>query len=349
MHKVDNLIVGAGIAGTWMAFQSIKYNQSFALISQDGHSKSSTVAAGIYNPILANRQKLSYNADLIYSDLSKKYHEMEVLIHEKILHHHPVTYIIESLKELNDWAALAQSHIFKDFVLMKNERISDHTLSDFGVLEIVDSGWVDVKTMMRRFRHFISEPNYFFEKDFIAEDLIQLENGFVYQDIEAKNIIFCQGTASLNNPFTQDIPLKPAKGEILIIEAEEKIEEIIPQNAVFMLPIGLNFYRVGSNFEWNELDYQPTEKALNEIVNKLTKWYKGAFEIIGQVAGIRPSSLDRRPILGRLNMHKNAFILNGLGSKGVALSPYYSKMLMEHIVHNKAIDAEVDVKRYYKN
>lgn len=349
MHKVDNLIIGAGIAGTWMAFQSIKSNQSFALISQDGHSRSSGVAAGIYNPILANRQKLSYNADLIYSDLGKKYHEMELLIHEKILHHHPVSYIIESLKELNDWAALAQSHIFKDFVLMKNERISDHTLSDFGVLEIVDSGWVDVKLLMRSFKNYISEPNRFIEADFNANDLIHLEDGFIYKDIEAKNIIFCQGTATLQNPLTKDIPLKPAKGEILVIEAEEKIEEIIPQNGVFLLPIGLNFYRVGSNFEWDYSDDKPSLKAQDEIIGKLTKWYKGAFEIIGQVAGIRPSSLDRRPILGRLKAHKNAFILNGLGSKGVALSPFYSKMLMDFILNKKELDADVDVKRYYKD
>src|SRR5690606_20804408 len=108
-------------------------------------------------------------------------------------------------------------------------------------------------------------------------------------------------------------------------------------------------YKVGSNFQWNDLDYTTTEAAKNEIIQKLTKWYKGPFEIIGQVAGIRPSSLDRRPILGQLNFHPKAYILNGLGSKGVALSPYYSKMLMDFITDQERIDADVDVKRYNKS
>lgn len=345
-HKVDNIIIGAGLAGTWLAFQFIKASKSFVLIDEPAHSKSSTVAAGIFNPILANRQKLSYNSDKIYPFLGKKYHEIEHFLHEKVLHRNPVSYIIESLKELNDWAALSESHIFKDFVIMKNERIADHVISDFGVLEIQDSGWVDIPLFLSAFRNKLEDPNLFLLEKFDHNAIEFKDNGLVYKNIEAQNIIFCQGTAIESNPITSHIRLKPAKGEVLTIYSEELIEDIIPQNGVFLLPIGKNHYRVGSNFEWKNLNFEVTDSARNEILNKLTRWYKAPFEIVEQKSGIRPSSLDRRPILGRLDIHPNAFVFNGLGSKGVALSPYYSDMLCKYIYDGMELDPEVDVRRF---
>lgn len=344
-QKVDNIIVGAGLAGTWLAYQFIKHSKSFVLVDEQGLTQSSFVAAGIFNPILANRQKISFKADDIYPNLGKKYHDFEHFIHEKIFHRHPVSYIIDSLRELNDWAALSESHLFKDFVLMRNERIGDRIISDFGTIEIQDSGWVDIPLMLNTFRKKIHTPNAFLNEKFTVDDLVFEDDLYHYKSYSAPNIIFCQGTAINQNPFTANIKLKPAKGEVLIIKSDELVEETIPQNGVFLLPLGHNTYKVGSNFEWENLDFKPTEKAKEEILSKLTKWFKAPFDIIDHQAGIRPSSLDRRPILGRINSHNSAFIFNGLGSKGVALAPFYSEMLYKFMYENGEIDKEVDVQR----
>ncbi len=343
--KTDNIIVGAGLAGTWIAYQFLKASKSFVLIDETGHSKSSFVAAGIFNPILANRQKISYKADEIYPNLGKKYHEIEHYLHEKFYHHHPVSYIIDSLRELNDWAALSESHLFKDFVIMTNERIGDQIISDFGALEIQDSGWVDIPHFLSAFRKKIHQPNAFLNEAFDPNQLAKTDDGFTYKNIETKNIVFCQGTAIDTNPLTENIRLKPAKGEVLIIKSEEHVEGIIPQNGVFLLPLGNHLYKVGSNFEWKNLDFNPTENAKDEILAKLTKWFKAPFEIVDHQAGVRPSSNDRRPIIGKLPDLPNAYVFNGLGSKGVALAPYYSELLCKYIYDGVELPAEVDVAR----
>ncbi len=345
-HKIDNIVVGAGLAGTWLCYQFIKSSKSFVLIDEMGHSKSSFVAAGIFNPILANRQKISYNADEIYPNLGKKYHEVEHYLHEKFYHHHPVSYILDSLRELNDWAALSESHLFKDFVIMTNERIGDQIISDFGALEIQDSGWIDIPLFLTSFRKKLVEPNHFINENFDYNALEFSDDGLTYKNFEAKNIIFCQGTANDQNPLTANIKLKPAKGEVLIIRSEENVEGIIPQSGVFLLPLGNNLYKVGSNFEWKTLDFQATESAKNEILAKLTKWFKAPFEIVDHQAGIRPSSHDRRPILGRLSAHPSAYIFNGLGSKGAALAPLYSEKLCKYIYDGVELPPEVDVSRF---
>jgi glycine/D-amino acid oxidase-like deaminating enzyme len=346
MQKFDNLIVGGGLAGVWMAFRFMQEKKTFVLLDLKDENNSSRVAAGIYNPLLAKRQKVSYNAKNLYPNLYSSYHELELLLHQKFCHRHHVSYIIENLRELNDWAALSESEWFADFVMIRNERISDGVVSDFGYIDILDSGWVDIPLFLDSFVAHISAPNLFLNEKFEDNNLIVKSDSFQYNDFTFDHVVFCQGTAIDQNKFTSNIRLKPAKGEILSIESEEKIADMIPQNGVFLLPISDNKYRIGSNFTWNKLDNIPTEEAKLEIIQKLSKWYKAPFEITQHVAGIRPSSLDRRPILGRLDCHPNAFILNGFGSKGVSHAPYYSKMLSKLIYDNGGIENEVDVNRF---
>jgi glycine/D-amino acid oxidase-like deaminating enzyme len=82
------------------------------------------------------------------------------------------------------------------------------------------------------------------------------------------------------------------------------------------------------------------------MLKKWLNFYKGDYTIVGQEAGVRPSSNDRRPILGALDKDNKSFVFNGLGSKGVALAPYFSLQLANFITEGTAIDREVDIKRF---
>jgi glycine/D-amino acid oxidase-like deaminating enzyme len=346
MQKFDNLIVGAGLAGVWTAYRFMQEKKTFVLLDLKEKNTSSRVAAGIYNPLLAKRQKVSYNAKNLYPNLYSNYHELEVFLQEKFCHKHHVSYIIENLRELNDWASLSDSDWFSDFVRVKNERISDLVVSDFGYIDILDSGWVDIPLFLDAFLSKIHAPNMFLNQAFDDNYLVVNQDNFQYEDFLFDHVVFCQGTAIDQNKYTLNIRLKPAKGEILTIESQEHLSQMIPQNGVFLLPVSEKKYKVGSNFTWDNLDNIPSESAKLEIIQKLCKWYKAPFEITNHVAGVRPSSLDRRPILGRLDFHPKAFILNGFGSKGVSHAPYYSKMLSRLIYGNVNVDKDVDVSRF---
>ena len=64
------------------------------------------------------------------------------------------------------------------------------------------------------------------------------------------------------------------------------------------------------------------------------------------MAGIRPTVKDRRPLVGRHSAHKNVYILNGLGTRGVMIAPYVASELFQFIENNKALDSEIDIKRF---
>ena len=62
--------------------------------------------------------------------------------------------------------------------------------------------------------------------------------------------------------------------------------------------------------------------------------------------GIRSTTKDRRPIVGKHSRIKNLYIINGLGSKGISQAPYCSDKLFNYIENNKEINKEINIKRF---
>jgi hypothetical protein len=47
-------------------------------------------------------------------------------------------------------------------------------------------------------------------------------------------------------------------------------------------------------------------------------------------------------------IHTEIGILNGMGTKGCSLAPYFAKQLVDNILYRKPIAAEADVNRHSK-
>ena len=70
------------------------------------------------------------------------------------------------------------------------------------------------------------------------------------------------------------------------------------------------------------------------------------YEVIGQEWGLRPTTPDRRPILGQHPENPGVWTLNGLGTKGVSLAPYFADVLIRSMENGEALNKEVDIERY---
>ena len=70
--------------------------------------------------------------------------------------------------------------------------------------------------------------------------------------------------------------------------------------------------------------------------------------MIEQVAGIRPTVSDRRPLVGVHENYKNLFILNGLGTRGVMIAPFIADKLYKLIEDNTPLEPEIDIKRFLR-
>jgi glycine oxidase len=340
---VDYIIVGQGLAGTWIGFQLIKKGYSILVINHSSLSNSSLVAGGLYNPLLAKRQKLSYLAHEIYPHIESVYAEIETYVNHSVLKQEPIQYIIESIEELNTWSVLCETEAYKPFVKMIDFVNFPSIDAKYGGVEIQHSGWVNIPELLQAFKAKLVAETAYLDEIFNQEDLNIDADGISYKDIKAKGIVYAQGTPTIHQEI---IRLKPAKGEILRVNIPKLELPFIPQQGVFMLPLGDGNFKIGSTFEWKDLSENTTEEGKMQLLKKWLNFYKGDYTIVGQEAGVRPSSNDRRPILGALDKDNKSFVFNGLGSKGVALAPYFSLQLANFITEGIAIDREVDLKRF---
>jgi glycine/D-amino acid oxidase-like deaminating enzyme len=141
--------------------------------------------------------------------------------------------------------------------------------------------------------------------------------------------------------------MKPAKGETLTIRSTQiLLKQDIFNKGFFIMPIGNDLFKIGATYEWADLNDTPTEKAKADLLQKLNSVITTPYEIISHEAGVRPSVIDRRPVIGNHPEHNHLFVFNGLGTKAVMIAPYFAKELVNSIQNNYRIDKEVSPSRF---
>ena len=114
------------------------------------------------------------------------------------------------------------------------------------------------------------------------------------------------------------------------------------------MPEGQRFFRLGATYDWRDLTNAPTAEAIEMLQKKLSNIFSDSYEIINHQAGIRPTTHDRRPVIGLHPNYPQIGIFNGLGSKGTMLGPYFAKQFCEFLVGtSNYLNPEVDINRYF--
>jgi glycine oxidase len=192
----------------------------------------------------------------------------------------------------------------------------------------------------------LKQSDMWLEQAFHFNDLKIKEDEVEYKNIKAHKIVFCEGYLIKDNPYFAYIPMKPVKGETIIIECKAaNITDIINKH-LFILPLGDDQYKVGATFNWDDLNDTPSDKGIEKLETELKQILNLPYTILKKEAGVRPSVIDRRPILGVHPIHKNLGVFNGFGTKGVMLCPYLSEMFYNFMFLGKTLLSEVDVKRF---
>jgi len=181
--------------------------------------------------------------------------------------------------------------------------------------------------------------------DLVGEhELSVTDDGVNFKNYEANKVIFCNGAH--HHSLFDWLPLRALKGETLRIKSLTR-KELIINRGVYMVPAEPEGeWRVGATYNFQDEKQGVTEHAKLELVTKLRELVHFPFEILDQEWGFRPTTPDRRPILGRHPELRSAFIFNGMGTKGVSLAPYFSEILIHSIENEVPLNKEVDIERY---
>lgn len=348
MHKVDYLIVGQGIAGSCFALKLLQENKSFLVIDEITNQASS-IAAGVYNPVVLYRFALIWQADLQMVLMHKYFENFEKLLQYPLNHSLPTFRIIKDENEIHAWKLKSQKEELQKYLDDQVYTSTPPTINaPLGFTEVKNTGRIDLANCIGLFREYLLERNLFRNEKF-DHSLLNLEEAKIqYKDIEAQKIVFCEGFGIKSNPYFNYLPVIGVKGEVLKIQTSEAVPPAIWKANSFLMPIDVNLSYAGSTYNRQDLTYEPTEEGKNEIIKGIKEFYEGDFEIVSHSAAIRPTVVDRRPIIGRHPTHENMYLLNGMGTRGTLLAPAMTEELYAFIEQQKSISPEADLNRFTK-
>jgi len=354
MKELDYIVVGLGIGGLTFCEQLIKNNKTF-IVFDSGKYTSTLVSAGVINPVVLKRFTPVWNAkEHIYSSI-KFYNALSEKLKIPLLTNTPMLRIFKSIEEQNNWMVASDKKELSDFLqpeIVKNE--NKNINAPFGFGKVKSTGKINPIQLIHLYKEYLLKSNLFRNENFDYKSLKEENNQIYYKDLIANKIVFSEGYSAKDNPFfPQNIKEKKEqliiknKGEYIIIKAPDLKLEAMLKTSLFIIPLGNGLYKVGATYDREDDSIEITKNAKTEMVLKLTKIINCPFEVVDQVAGIRPTTRDRRPFLGTLNNSDQIIFFNGLGTRGITSAPSLAELLYNHIENGVTLPKEVAIKRHY--
>ncbi len=353
LKEVDYLIVGQGIAGTLFAHELEKKGHSFIVVDEHSRNASKT-AAGMYNPVVLKRFSPVWQGLEQIQQAKKTVVELAEKLSIKLDYPMDILRIFHNEDEKKTWQKKANDALLADFLDKQFIENSHKCLAaPFGLGRVYWGGKIDLNTLLTTFRQYLIEQSCLLNEKLDYARMTVQKDGFSYQSekmtIQVKKVICCEGYGIKENPFFNELPLKGNKGEVLIVKAANLNLTAAIKSKVFIMPMpeqGDDIYFVGATYNWTDKDTIPTAAAKKELLDKLSQFVDGEITVFDHRAGMRPTVIDRRPLLGRHHKHHSLYILNGLGTRGVMLGATMAKHLYRFIEEDEKLPSSVDISRF---
>jgi len=342
-----HLIVGGGIAGLSLAFSMYERNIPFKLIDAK-KNYSSIVAAGLINPIVFRRTTKSWRVDEFTPFLESFYKKIEALVGLNFFHPISIRRIFAHEQERNEWEKKQLQPEYSSYLneISTEDNAFSNPKNNFGTGTIERAYYVSTVTFMEQAYRFLEENNFIQYEEVNYSDFDTTTTS--YKDEVYEKIFFCQGYTNAENPWFGSLPIQCTKGETLTVHSTQLPKDVSLNLKCFVLPIGNQEFKVGATYDWNSTDLSITEKGKEQLEAHLKTLTDAPYTIIDQKAGIRPTVLDRRPLLGKHSEFPNLILFNGLGTKGYMMAPLLANELLDHVFNNSPLDPEVNIQRFEK-
>lgn len=344
--KHDYLIVGQGLAGTLLANQLIEKGKSVRIVDNHFKTSSSTVAAGIVNPVTGRKYTKSWMIDTLIPHAIKTYKNLEEKLGIELIHKRNIIRTLPDVRSENNWFSRFSQEGYQEYLEEHPSlgQFSEMMDEPFSYGEIKRSFQVDLSLLLNRFR--MTHKDKVIDKEFKHEDLEVKGDKVFYKGLEFSDIVFSEGYVVKDNPLFNFLPFEGAKGEVLILHIPGFKPEKILRHKIFFAPLKDDLYWVGSGYAWDLDDVGPTDSERERLLKLADTVLTVDYEVKDHIAGVRPASKDRRPIMGTHPHFSNIHLFNGLGTKGSSLGPYWASRMADYLVNDQPLDPEVNLNRF---
>jgi glycine/D-amino acid oxidase-like deaminating enzyme len=346
MEETEVLVVGQGLAGTWLSWWLEQEGISYRVIDNADPSGASRHAAGLINPVTGRRLVTTWMIDELMPFSWKAYQSMGSFLQSELITETSVIDFFPTVQMLQAF----QKRYAEDspYLHSGNDTAGyDHWFRyDLGWGAISPCYLVQTEKLLTLWRNHIRVKGYLKEESFDTGGLVQHKADLEYHDIHARYIVFSDGKASAANTFFARLPFALNKGEGLLVEIKDIPPGNVFKKGMSLVPWKENIFWVGSSYQWEFSNDQVSETFRLFTENWLKSFLRVPYRITDHFAAVRPATLERRPFVGFHPKFPRVGILNGMGAKGCSLAPYFARELTQKIIGSGTIDPLADINRF---
>jgi glycine/D-amino acid oxidase-like deaminating enzyme len=345
---VDYIIIGQGISGTWLSYYLLTANKSIVVIDKENPQSASNAAGGLINPVTGRRVVTTWLAEELMPFVWNEYNALSNLLNVQYISKNNVLVFPTAPDLMKAFADRIQDgNGYIKMSATNKSVLREQIYFPFDVFEIDPCYVVKMHDLLQSFHNYLQIKNILFNERFDESQLIFRYDHVEYKNINAKKVIYADGIQSAESYFWNKLPFVLNKGQALLLEIDGL-------NALYTYKIGhLTLACLSKNLWWagssNELEFAsaaPSEDYKEKTVAALKAILKIPFKVKEHLSAVRSATVERRPFVGIHPTYKQLAILNGMGSKGCSLAPWFAKELAGNLIHGTPINAIANVHRF---
>jgi glycine oxidase len=342
------LIAGQGLAGTVFSFELQQRGHSVVVMDGQKEPAASRVAAGMWNPVSFRRVIPTWRAHQLIPKMHALYAQMESFLSIKVVHKMPVIRIFPNEEYAGIWEKAQQTEVATFLAPAKNRTLSTHIHAPHGHGEVSEAGYVDLPLLLDSWGAYLAENDRLLNQQWDG-NATWSDNGAEVHGVHYDAVVLCLGTGAAQDPLTADWEfLRQNKGEVLTLKIPGLKLDHVLNKGKWLLPVGEETYRFGSSYEWQKTERIPSPGVREQFLDVLKEMLPDSKpEVLEHHVGVRPTVKDRRPVVGAHPIQKNAWVFNGLGTRGVMLAPFCAAYLADLLEGKGALDPELNPQRYH--
>jgi len=347
---IDYLLVGQGICGTFLSWNLWRQGKSILVIDDPQPFTATKVASGVINPVTGRQVVTTWMAETLMPYTWDAYEAIGADIGAGVIRQANIIAFPPSqqMRDAYDKRIGEENSYIKPINAQRAAGYNDKFWQFFGAAEINPVWLIDLFPLLNGWRKKLKTGDLLLEEKFDESHLSIQADHIIYKNIKAEKIIFCNGINSFQLPYFRNLPFVFNKGEALIADIPG-----MPNTNIYkagnstLVPWYDGLWWVGSSYENSYENDLPTPLFKQRKIQELQMNLKLPFTVVDHLASLRPAvAVERRPFVG-LHPHIPAIgILNGMGTKGCSLAPYFAEQFTEQSIGGKAIDPLADIGRF---
>jgi glycine/D-amino acid oxidase-like deaminating enzyme len=360
-HQTDFCILGAGIAGLSLADALSQKGFSITIVDKESVAAgASGTPGGLVNPATGRRAKKVWQAENCYTAIASNLEKVQqqsnstFYLNNGVLRPALMQKMARKMREQYEQTAWPDGWC---------EWKGEGEIKEIHPgISCVDGGlWlpigltVDVGAYLHAYSNFLKAHGTNF---YLNQDTVYIRPGdyrsIDLQDttIACENLVFATGHTIATSPYWDWIPVNLIKGQVAKFRTFEEALSFDHSISSLGYMARLDDRKTlvqGSTYEHDYEHLKPDqqgEEYLRKRLRRTLPKLEQKVETVDQWAGVRTSTPNYKPILGRHPVHDNMHLFGGLGSKGLLFGKFLADLYADHLTDNTSLYPEISIARF---